>query len=120
MDQCPTCGAAYRGGDTCRRCKTDFREILSIERAAALKCSQSLSAFVAGRLDEARLRAEQARALYRCPDALVAAARVALASGDFPTAMKFWREIDRARTGRSRNRRDRDPADAATPGEPGQ
>ena len=91
MDRCPTCGARHAGGASCHRCRTDLRQVLAVERAAAGCCRQVLAALDRGDRAAARERAARACALHRSPESLTAAALAALADRDFPAAVRFWR-----------------------------
>ena len=91
MERCPTCGARHAGGPTCHRCRTDLRQVLSVERAAAGCRREALAALDRGDRAAARERAARACALHRSPDNLAAAALGALADRDFPAAVRLWR-----------------------------
>ena len=91
MERCPTCGARHAGGPSCHRCRTDLRQVLSVERAAAGCRREALAALDRGDRAAARERAARACALHRSPDNLTAAALAALADRDFPAAVRWWR-----------------------------
>ena len=91
MDRCPTCGARYAGGASCHRCRTDLRQVLSVERAAAGCRREALAALDRGDRAAARERAARACTLHRSPESLAAAALAALADRDFPAAVRWWR-----------------------------
>lgn len=93
MECCPTCGAAYRGGEECGRCGTEFGRILAAERAARDQRHEALLALHRGALDRARDSALQACRLHRCPQSLRVAALVSLMDGDFRRAVELWREV---------------------------
>ena len=93
MESCPTCGARHAGGPSCHRCRTDFRQVLAVERAAARHRRQARAALDRGDRAEARTRAARACTLHRSPESLTALAVAALADGDFPAAIRLWREI---------------------------
>ena len=93
MTHCPTCGAGYRGGDACHRCRTDLRQVLAVERTADRHRQRALAALGRGAGSEARDFAHRACALHRSPDSLTVRALVALRDGDFPLALRLWREI---------------------------
>ncbi|MXX37060.1 MAG: hypothetical protein F4Z85_03095 [Gemmatimonadetes bacterium] len=97
MERCPTCKARYRGGLCCHRCQTDLRQVLAVERAAGRHRRQALAAFERGCRDQARACARRACALHRSRDSLKVQALVALADGDFPLALRLWREIRQGR-----------------------
>ena len=101
MEHCPTCGAGHAGGPSCHRCRTDLRQVLAIERAAARHRRQAHAALEHGDRAEARNRARRACTLHRSPESLAALALAALADSDFPAAIRLWREI---RTGSVRRR----------------
>ncbi len=93
MERCPTCGARYAGGPSCHRCRTDLRQVLAIERAAARRRRQARAALDRGDRVEARTCAGRAGALHRSPESLTMLALAALADRDFPAALRLWREI---------------------------
>ena len=93
---CPTCGARGVDGPWCHRCNTDLRQVLAIERAADRDRRRALTALARGRRTEARALAARACTLHRCVAAVAARAAVALADGDFPLALRLWRETRRA------------------------
>ena len=93
MDRCPTCRARHRGGPFCHRCRTDLRQVLAIERAAARRRRQALATLDRGCGHEARAHARRACTLHRSPDSLAVRAMVALQDRDFPLALRLWREI---------------------------
>ena len=93
MERCPTCGARHAGGPSCHRCRTDLRQVLAIERAAARHRRLARAALERGDRGEARAHAGRACALHRSPASLVVLALAALADGDFPAALRLWREI---------------------------
>ena len=93
MERCPTCGARHAGGPTCHRCRTDLRQVLAIERAAARHRRQARAALERGDRTAARAHAARACALHRSPESLTALAVAALADRDFPAALQLWREI---------------------------
>ena len=101
MERCPTCGARYAGGASCHRCRTDLRQVLAVEQAAARCRRQALAALGRGDCAAARERAARACALHRSRESLAAAALAALADRDFPAALRWWRAT-RAATGASR------------------
>ena len=92
MERCPTCGARYAGGPSCHRCRTDLRQVLAVEQAAAHCRRQALEALDRGDRAVARERAARACALHRTPESLAAAALAALADRNFPAAVRLWRE----------------------------
>ena len=92
MKRCPTCGAGYRGGPQCHRCRTDLRQVLLIERAAAALRRQARQALRDGHGDQARDDAERACVLHRCSESLAVRAVVALRERDYPLAVRLWRE----------------------------
>ena len=89
---CPTCGAGPVQGPMCRRCRTDLRKVLAIERAAAGYRRRALAALERGCGGEARAFARRACTLHRCVDSLAVRAVVALAEREFPLALRLWRE----------------------------
>ncbi len=93
MERCPTCGARHAGGPSCHRCRTDLRQVLAIERAAGRHRQEVRAALDRGDRAEARAHAGRACALHRSLESLTALAVAALASGDFPAALRLWREI---------------------------
>ncbi|MYN64600.1 MAG: hypothetical protein F4X11_06170 [Acidobacteria bacterium] len=93
MERCPTCGARHAGGPSCHRCRTDLGQVLAIERAAARHRRQARAALEHGDREAARAHAGRACALHRSPESLTALAVTALAAGDFPAALRLWREI---------------------------
>ena len=93
MKRCPTCGARHVHDPFCRRCRTDLRQVLAIERAAAGHRQRALAALKLGCRSEARACASRACTLHRSGDSLVVRAVVALADRDFPLALRLWREI---------------------------
>ena len=97
MKRCPTCGAGHVQGPFCRRCRTDLRQVLAIERAAAGHRRRALAALARRGRPEARAFASRACTLHRSRDSLVVRAVVALADGDFPLALRLWREIGQGR-----------------------
>ena len=92
MERCPTCGARHAGGPSCHRCRTDLRQVLAVERAAARHRRQGVAALDRGDRAAARAHAGRACALHRSPESLTALAVTALAAGDFPAALRLWRE----------------------------
>ena len=92
MEQCPTCRARHRGGLFCHRCQTDLRRVLAVEGAAVRHRQRALAALERGCLSRARAHAHSACALHRSPASLVVLALVALGDGDFPLALRLWRE----------------------------
>ena len=80
-------------GPFCRRCRTDLRQVLAIEQAAAGHRRRALAALDRGCRLEARASASLACTLHRSPDSLAVRAVVALGDGDFPLALRLWREI---------------------------
>ena len=93
MDHCPTCSAEYSGAAICHRCKTDFRQILAVERAASAWRQEALASLERGDGPEARDCAKRACALRRSPEALTALALVALRDGNNRLAFRLWQEI---------------------------
>lgn len=93
LERCPTCGAAPVEGPCCRRCRTDLRQVLAIERAASGHRRRALAALDRGRRSDAGAFASRACTLHRSRDSLIARAVVALADGDFLLALRLWREI---------------------------
>ena len=93
MVRCPTCGAAWRGGDACHRCRTDFRQILAVEETAARRRRGAETALAKGRAGEAADLARQACRLHGCEESLITLARAALADGDHRLAVSAWRKI---------------------------
>ena len=92
MQRCPTCGAGYRGGPECHRCRTDLRRVLLVERCAAALRQRARAALAAGRTVSARAAAERACALHRGPESLAVRAVVALQERDFALALRLWHE----------------------------
>ncbi len=92
MERCPTCGARHAGGPSCHRCRTDLRQVLAIERAAARHRQEARAAIDRGDRAEARAHAARACALHRSSESLTALAVAALADRDFPAALRLWRE----------------------------
>ena len=97
MERCPTCRAPYREGLCCHRCQTDLRQVLAVERAAVRHRRQAQAALERGCGTQARAGAGRACALHRSSDSLKVRALVALADGDFPLALRLWREIRQRR-----------------------
>ena len=95
VERCPTCGARRMEGPICHRCQTDLRQVRAIERAAAGHRKRALAALGRGRRAEAQAASNRACALHRSDDSLVVRAVVALGDGDFPLALRLWREIRR-------------------------
>ena len=95
MKRCPTCGAGPVQGPFCRRCRTDLRQVQTIERAAAGHRRRAFAALERGRGSEARARASRACTLHRSVESVTVRAVVALADRDFPLALRLWREIRR-------------------------
>ena len=81
-------------GPHCRRCRTDLRQVIAIERAAAGYRREALAALEGGCRPEARALASRACTLHRSRDSVTVRAVVALAEGDFPLALGLWREIE--------------------------
>ena len=92
MKRCPTCGARHRGDPQCHRCRTDLRQVLLIERAAAGLRHRACEALAAGRSAPAHDFAERACALHRCPESLAVRAVVALRERNFALALQLWFE----------------------------
>ena len=88
-------------GSSCRRCRTDLRQVLAIERAAAGCRRRALAALERGCRPAAHALASRACALHRSHDSLAVRAVVALAEGDFPLALRLWREIRQGREART-------------------
>ena len=82
MERCPTCGARHAGGPSCHRCRTDLRQVLAVERAAARHRRRTRAALERGDAAEARACAERACALHRSPASVTALALAALAGRD--------------------------------------
>ena len=101
MERCPTCRAQYRGGLCCHRCQTDLRQVLAVERAAVRHQRSARAALRRGCRAQARAGAGRACALHRSTDSLKVRALVALADGDFPLALRLWREIRQRREAES-------------------
>ena len=104
MSRCPTCGAGHVTGPFCRRCRTDLRQVTVVERAAAGYRRQALAALEQGLRPDARSLASRACTLHRSRESVAVRAVVALADGDFPLALRLWREIRQShetRSGRS-------------------
>ena len=99
MRRCPTCGARDVKGPSCHRCRTDLHQVLAIERAAAGCRARALAVLGRGYRREARRLARRACTLHRSHDSVVVRAAVALADGDFPLALRLWREIHQGRVG---------------------
>ena len=97
MKRCPTCGAGHVQGPHCRRCRTDLRQVLAIEQAAAGHRRRALAALERGCRREAGDHASRACTLHRSRDSVTVRAVVALADGDFPLALRLWREIRQGR-----------------------
>ena len=97
MERCPTCKAQHRGPLFCHRCKTDLRQVLAVERAADRQRRHARAALERGYRSQARACARRACALHRSPDSLRVRALVALGDGDFPLALRLWREIRQGR-----------------------
>ena len=93
MERCPTCGARHAGGPSCHRCRTDLRQVLAVERAAARHRRQAHAALHRDDRATARHLAARACALHRSPESLTTLAAAALADRDFPAAIRLWREI---------------------------
>ena len=93
MERCPTCKAQHQGGLCCHRCKTDLRQVLAVEQAAARQRRSARAALERGCISQARVAAHRAGALHRSRDSLKVQALVALRDGDFPLALRLWREI---------------------------
>ena len=93
MERCPTCGARHAGGPSCHRCRTDLRQVLAIERAAARHRRQAREALDRSDPAGARDHAGRACALHRSRESLTVLALAALADRDFPGALRLWREI---------------------------
>ena len=93
MKRCPTCGAGHVQGPVCRRCRTDLRRVLAIERAAAGRRRRAVAALERGCRAEARACANRACTLHRSRDSVAVRAVVALADRDFPLALRLWRRI---------------------------
>lgn len=97
MERCPTCKAQHQGGFCCHRCKTDLRQVLAVEQAAERQRRSARAALERGCLAQARALADRACALHRSGDSLKVLALVALRDGDFPLALRLWREIRQGR-----------------------
>lgn len=93
LERCPTCGAAHVEGPCCRRCRTDLRQVLAIERTASDYRRRALAALGRGCRSDAGAFASRACTLLRSRDSLIARAVVALADGDFPLALRLWQEV---------------------------
>lgn len=93
MDRCPTCATAWKGGDACHRCRTDFRQILAVEEASARRRRDAERALVHGRTGEAAGSAHRACRLHGCEKSFITLARAALADGDHRLALAVWRKI---------------------------
>ena len=74
MEHCPTCGVRHAGGPSCHRCRTDLRQVLAIERAAASRRRQARAALERGDRAEAGNRARRACTLHRSSESLAALA----------------------------------------------
>ena len=96
MDRCPTCQAAYRGGDVCYRCQTDLRHLLAIERDAVRYQQQALAALQSRHFNVAHGYARRAFELHRSPASIKALALTSLALRKFDEALVLWREYRRA------------------------
>ncbi len=84
-------------GPYCHRCRTDLRQVLAIEEAAAGYRRRALAALERGCNSGARALARRACTLHRSRDSVAALAAVALVDGDFPLALRLWREIGQGR-----------------------
>ena len=84
VERCPTCGARHAGGPSCHRCRTDLRQVLAIERAAARRRRRARAALERGDRREARAHAGRACALHRSPESLAVLALAALADTRLP------------------------------------
>ncbi len=92
VQECPTCGARWRGAPRCHRCRTDLRQVLAAQSAAAGLRRQARAALHGGRLAQARDYAVRALTVHRCPESLAVRAAVALREHDFPLALHLWFE----------------------------
>ena len=92
MEQCPTCSARYRGGDSCHRCQTDLRQVLAVERAARYHRLQAGQALRRGCVSEAREHAQNACDFHRSPDSVKVLAITTLAERNFRATLALWRE----------------------------
>ena len=99
MERCPTCRAAYRGGEICGRCQTDLRQILAIERAAAHHRRQALADLDGGQPLAAADHARTACRLHRCVESIQVAAVTALACREFDRALVLRGELTGAHRG---------------------
>lgn len=93
MERCPTCNAVNRGKAECRRCHTDFRQIVAVEAVAARCCHLSNSALTQGRVGEALTRARHACLLHRTKESHATLALAALLEKDFPRALGAWKAL---------------------------
>ena len=93
MHRCPTCGAGEVEGPFCHRCRTDLRQVLAVERAAANCRRRASAALESGCRREARAFADRACTLHRSHASVAVRAVVALADGEFDLALRMWREI---------------------------
>ena len=93
MERCPTCGATYRGGETCGRCQTDLRQLLALEAAAARHRRQAMEALHTARPRAAQAHARAACRAQRSGESIRVAALTSLACGDFAAAAALWREL---------------------------
>lgn len=92
--RCPTCRATQIPADTCRRCRSDLRLLVSTLEWYAWCRTQCWEALDRGNPVVARQWAEQCLAMRACEESLRLAAIAALRAGDFAAAARFALEHD--------------------------
>jgi hypothetical protein len=67
MERCPVCRAALNGAETCRRCKTDLRQAIAIERQAEDLAGTGMLRLTRGEPAEAASLLRRSLALHAMP-----------------------------------------------------
>ncbi|MBW2568452.1 MAG: hypothetical protein JRD93_02325 [Deltaproteobacteria bacterium] len=68
MERCPTCNAAYKGTPTCRRCKTDLRPLLDIEKKSRTHYNAAAAAFTGNDFNGMFFHAKRSFSLMQTPE----------------------------------------------------
>ncbi|MBW2737444.1 MAG: hypothetical protein JRE64_01065 [Deltaproteobacteria bacterium] len=68
MECCPTCNARYKGTPTCRRCKTDLRPLLDIEKQSMTHYNAAAAAFACNDFNCMFFHAKRSFSLMQTPE----------------------------------------------------
>ena len=87
MECCPTCNARYKGTLTCRRCKTDLRALLDIEKKSRTHYNAAAAAFACNDFNRMFFHAKRSFSLMQTPENCRLLACSALLIRRFDTAL---------------------------------